>query len=1572
MASLSMRSAVDGTDKDGSAGLGERKYTLQKLINYLNTQKIDRMKSEFECGVNEELTLVEFVRMGLRNFQVDEVDELEFVECLCEFFSEVDTEQTGRIKFSAFTDFIIGFAMPESLGSGFDAVTAPRFENIKEEDAHCHHNGIEFLKSSQAMNAVMTCERGFCGVRLWTQTLLPQSKTPALTWSKIEKKLVCNLVPIEEDDSAVGAYALACDFDPQNRMVGCALSTSRLCWWDSLHRCCHSESCDLLQTGIWYSSLLHQWLSSGVDGVVRIWQPRSLLGTAKGRLIGHQDKVTAFTDINSSSIPSTVATGSLDKVVLLWDVNTLSQTAKIVDFKQGVRDLDYHQEYNVICAGGLELCGRILTPQPTSLHATIATLTPHSSPLIACRAVPNSPAVVTADELNFVRLWDLRKTSSPYQVIRPDQINHEFDHLCVVRDHEESGDRYGLILAGGTMQGLRGPRIPHSIGAKRRQGSSIADHAAEHTGARFVACALKLPQLIVVVMSLEIQVWSVLTGQLVRRLKKLVGEYEEISAFCFDSRQACFFLGYDRGALRQYVFSTGLPSNPAELTRHEAPVTHVQYVPNPQYLLVSASADGVVQVHRGDGDFALLRVLRPIDFDARISTFSGSQLSLFLGGHLLSFWDIEFGKCTVATPTGTVELDPNAFQAVTSGDLNVELDNAELTAAAFLGPLPAMVTVDDQQRIEIWSVEDASCLARVFHTDEGDDDVTVNQVVPFVQWPEGARTSSRSSEDVKFMKEAGQAMRLRHPSPQWLRHQKFLDELDEFKARAAAFKENSGNEADELLEKVREELLELTQEAMLMQYSAFWGDVGEDAAEAFRDLRLQLDMQLNVSMTDMLRSGGENVATPSTPARNERHGQQRMSLLGSPKRIQALDRALILSHEKSVLSHDRSNASDSPREFPPSPDGRDERFRSGGESSDFHSAPDPSAGTSGSTPVVWIIVGDSKGFITVYDATAVIIGARLHEQPTPPEKVNLNYKKIPLSSPECLSHADEEQSLPELLKLYSWRAHRKPITFTASAHGFSGLITLSEDWSVKLWSLGTIDEPGTHWGTLDLRRLVPMGDWNPPEVLVNSSLHLVQAHRVMLALYGEEGCKGKEAALRKDCLEQIRLGHLMQEFGCESAQKEQEDKTQRDNGPRANVSAEKGSMHRGKRLLQPISGVNLVEAMANASGERLSTPKSLQSRTIHAELTHQPPLPSTVAYTGASRKLEQQLDKIEREFDQNRLEKGKRRCYSPRPKHEPGHQMHGMFAATRAMKRGTFVGAQIKLPKNHENVDDRKALRATSTPAAKTAQDPLMPKTRLDCVRSTKCWRAFAQSADKGTEEFHSTYAKLLARSPVPPGGDFSGGSSPTRPGTAPAPGISRSKGARDAADAAAGALTGTRSSPEFSSHSQTRRPDSASSIFQGTIKKQSSAKGLKASSPASSGPDLTTKQSPSRRTPLDETRRLAAPMESRHGHTVTDSVRMAKARHTKDGSGPVQGVKSGSPQAQYDLNKAASVGVSLHVSCFRGETERILNNCTRSLANRFAAELAGKDNASIRQAQRREGIWMEISKLHGKHHERT
>lgn len=1285
------KKVIDGTERDASTGFGEKKYTLQKLINYLNTQKIDRMKSEFESGVNEELTLVEFVKTGLRNFQVEEVDELEFVECLCEFFSEVDTEQTGRISFSAFTDFVIGFAMPESLGQGFDAVAPPRFERITDEDANCHHDGIEFVKWSQSMNAVMTCERGFCGVRLWTPTLLPQRQAHPLVWSKLEDKLVCNLVPIKEDDRAVGAHALACDFDPVNRMVGCALSTSRLCWWDQLHRCSHSESCDLLQTGIWYSSTLNQWLSSGTDGVVRLWQPRSVYdGCAKGRLIGHQDKVTTMVDVKNAGIPNTIATGSLDKVVLLWDAHTLSQTAKIVDFKQGVRDLDFHDEYKVICAGGLELCGRILTPQPTSLHATIATLAPHSSPLIACRAIPNSPAVVTADELNFIRLWDLRKTSSPYQVISPETLTHDFDLLCVVRAQEASGDRHGLILAGGTMQGFKGPQIDPGRSKRRTP-------AVDHSDAgRFVSCALKLPQLIVVVMSLEVQVWSASTGRLVRRLRgeKIVGEYEEISAFCFDSRQACFFLGYDRGALRHYSFRTGLPTNPAQLTRHEAPVTHVQYIPAPQYLVVSASADGVVQIHRGDADYALIRILRPKHFDARISTFSGSQLSLFLGGQSLSFWDIELGKCKASAQTGELEPDPQA--ELTIADLNNQPEPAELTAAAFVGQLPAVATVDEQQRLEIWSIEPAKCVARVQHTRH----VTVNQVVPFVQWPEAAQASWQPPEDLKFLAEAQKAMRLSHPSSAWLRHKKFSEKLEQIKARAVAHKEETASrfleviheEADDdVLEQLREELLELTQEAMLLQFRAFWNDVGEDATEAFGDLRQQLNMQLNESLRQQVgtESTGTEASEPKAPARNERHSAKRssMSLMGSPKRIQQLDRSLFFSHP-----YDRSNASDSPRDtprrddrvksgIPSSPELRKDRGDStaksrgdsGADSADFQLPLENSVGASAGLPLVWIIIGDSDGFVTVFDVSAILISARLHERPTPAEKLNLTFKKMSLPTPECPEDMDEED-LPEPLKLHSWRAHRKAITFSSPAPGFNGLITLSEDWTVRLWSLGAIDEIGTLWGTLDLRRLESVGDWSPPEVLANSSLHLVQGHRVMVALHGEAGCIQKESTLRQECLEQIRLGHLMQECSCEN-QERQEPEAQRDKGHRASVSKEKGLMHRGKRLGEPIAG-NLVEAMASAN-EHLTTPKSLQTRTIQAELTHQPPLPTTSTYTGASRRLETCLDKIEREYDQTRHQEGKRRCYSPRPKPDHHHSPLGNAMLARTKVRQTLVASSL-------------------------------------------------------------------------------------------------------------------------------------------------------------------------------------------------------------------------------------------------------------------------------------------------------
>jgi len=240
---------------------------------------------------------------------------------------------------------------------------------------------------------------------------------------------------------------------------------------------------------------------------------------------------------------------------------------------------------------------------------------------------------------------------------------------------------------------------------------------------------------------------------------------------------------------------------------------------------------------------------------------------------------------------------------------------------------------------------------------------------------------------------------------------------------------------------------------------------------------------------------------------------------------------------------------------------------------------------------------------------------------------------------------------------------------------------------------------------------------------------------------------------------------------------------------------------------------------------------------------------------------------------------------------------------------------------------------------------------------------------DKRPEDFQSTYTKLLASTAAASAGlKFGGDVDPperpnshyTRPDTAPSADVSQKRESAGVDNAKArhglrshAANLLSRSAPELAA---AKRPNSAAAstakpghkaAAQPTINLKGNSGLSNASKP---------------RGPSEGPRRSELPLESRHGHSTTNSQHnvMAKARQTMQ---PKRESTSQAANSSPDLSLKVTPHEVLDVCCFKGETERLLANCTRTLAARFAAELAGKDNSTIRQAQRREGLWAEVDK---------
>ena len=68
------------------------------------------------------------------------------------------------------------------------------------------------------------------------------------------------------------------------------------------------------------------------------WSGATFLFVVGEQLIGHQEHISSLVEISPHNM---FATASFDTLVLLWDVQTMQQCAKIHAARMGLRALDY-------------------------------------------------------------------------------------------------------------------------------------------------------------------------------------------------------------------------------------------------------------------------------------------------------------------------------------------------------------------------------------------------------------------------------------------------------------------------------------------------------------------------------------------------------------------------------------------------------------------------------------------------------------------------------------------------------------------------------------------------------------------------------------------------------------------------------------------------------------------------------------------------------------------------------------------------------------------------------------------------------------------------------------------------------------------------------------------------------------------------------------------------------------------------------------------------------------------------------------------------------------------------------
>lgn len=180
--------------------------------------------------------------------------------------------------------------------------------------------------------------------------------------------------------------------------------------------------CDVLQTGVWYLPLHDMWITSGVDCNLRTWDFSNLY--AKDEKIepttvlqAHLKQITEVVELVS---PRIVASSSLDGKIKLWEITEGQLLATLHDPNQsqrGIRGLTYSSDYGSnLLSFGFENHINVWCPEVSLTRAFIGKLEGHSSLIVACKFIPQSPNAISIDDKSNIRLWDIR-TMSTIQVI---------------------------------------------------------------------------------------------------------------------------------------------------------------------------------------------------------------------------------------------------------------------------------------------------------------------------------------------------------------------------------------------------------------------------------------------------------------------------------------------------------------------------------------------------------------------------------------------------------------------------------------------------------------------------------------------------------------------------------------------------------------------------------------------------------------------------------------------------------------------------------------------------------------------------------------------------------------------------------------------------------------------------------------------------------------------------------------------------------------------------------------------------------------------------------------------------
>lgn len=525
------------------------------IMMKLPTDNLGPLRSRFQESA-EGLPLPEFLEAVVKNMELTaESDVLSVTADLIDFFHLVDINGDGFMEWEEFVMFILDAVVKEEEEAIAEKVVPHGIRQIQPAAVRIPVKSAHFIPS---LNKLLV------GVGQSIQIYTVNDKAPELTSlvyvvhlegsDKLETTVLPGEKPFTVFDLAFCTeLAILCVLRSDLKLefirfmslanysketiqhlgvIAVEQSYSKICFRNKINEDVPSR---LMAIGT--NSVIDTWvLVHGEDDQVRI--------SEHFMMKKHTDYVRDLLIIKTDCLRF-IASASMDKKVVLWDLYTMQYKSVRTGHSAGVECLAFDGK-SLLLAGGYDYT-IIAWDLDAEINRPLFSLIGHESAVIQMVAIHNIERCISLDENGVIRWWDICKTHAS------DGDSRLIDTICAEEDHARTISVFRNL--GYSFDTLHGCLV---IANGRRQHTFKFKNVGRIESPPIAVLFSKKLLTIYTIHQRDIIFWSAVTGEKQKCLSAIVGPNTRLMVATLDNRERRLFTGDSTGTIAVYNCLNGM------------------------------------------------------------------------------------------------------------------------------------------------------------------------------------------------------------------------------------------------------------------------------------------------------------------------------------------------------------------------------------------------------------------------------------------------------------------------------------------------------------------------------------------------------------------------------------------------------------------------------------------------------------------------------------------------------------------------------------------------------------------------------------------------------------------------------------------------------------------------------------------------------------------------------------------------------------------------------------------------------------------------------------------------------